>query len=52
MQEEAAQINATRGYNDYAPNPNSATYTPADECLAALAVDHQANRHQRSRFWR
>ena len=33
MHEEVAQINATRGYNDYAPNPNSATYTPAGNGL-------------------
>jgi len=33
MREEAAQINATRGYNDYAPNPNSATDTPALNAL-------------------
>ena len=33
MQEEATQINATRGYNDYAPNPNSGTDTPAGNLL-------------------
>ncbi|MGB7744144.1 MAG: hypothetical protein WBL41_15365, partial [Terracidiphilus sp.] len=33
MHEEVAQINATRGYNDYAPNPNSAAYTPAGNGL-------------------
>ena len=33
MHEEAAQINATRGYNDYSPNPNSASYTPAGSGL-------------------
>jgi hypothetical protein len=33
MHEETAQINATRGYNDYAPNPNSAPYTPAMNAL-------------------
>jgi hypothetical protein len=33
MKEEAVQINATRGYNDYAPNPNSATDTPATNAL-------------------
>ncbi len=33
MKEEAAAINATRGYNDYAPNPNSATDTPSMNAL-------------------
>jgi hypothetical protein len=33
LHEETAQINATRGYNDYAPNPNSAAYTPAGDGL-------------------
>jgi carboxypeptidase family protein len=33
LHEEAAQINATRGYNDFAPNPNSATDTPAGNFL-------------------
>jgi hypothetical protein len=33
MHEEATQINATRGYNDYAPNPNSGTDTPAGNML-------------------
>jgi hypothetical protein len=33
MHEEATQINATRGYNDYAPNPNSGTDTPAGNLL-------------------
>jgi hypothetical protein len=33
MHEEATQINATRGYNDYAPNPNSGTDTPAANLL-------------------
>jgi hypothetical protein len=33
LHEETAGINATRGYNDYAPNPNSATYTPAMNAL-------------------
>ncbi|MGB6745218.1 MAG: carboxypeptidase-like regulatory domain-containing protein [Terracidiphilus sp.] len=33
MHEEATQINATRGYNDYAPNPNSGTDTPAMNAL-------------------
>jgi len=33
LHEEATQINATRGYNDFAPNPNSGTYTPAMNAL-------------------
>ncbi|MGO8759200.1 MAG: carboxypeptidase regulatory-like domain-containing protein [Terracidiphilus sp.] len=33
MHEEATQINATRGYNDYAPNPDSGTDTPAGNML-------------------
>ena len=33
MHEESTQINATRGYNDYAPNPNSGTDTPAGNLL-------------------
>src|SRR5580658_7782232 len=33
LHEEVASINATRGYNDYAPNPNSAAYTPSTDAL-------------------
>jgi hypothetical protein len=33
MHEEAAQINATRGYNDYNPNPGAGTDTPAGDFL-------------------